>query len=59
MAESGKGHVFDFDAEKCARCGMTRAQFDDRGEPPCIGRPVVPEVDEPDGHHEFARPDDE
>ena len=56
MAEQVKGHLFDFDTEKCKRCGMTRTQFEDRGEPPCTGHPE-PADDEPGQDHRFARPD--
>jgi hypothetical protein len=32
-----KGHRFDFDRDKCMRCGMTRGQWEDAGEPRCDG----------------------
>jgi hypothetical protein len=32
------GHAFDFDRGVCVRCGMTREQYEDSGEPRCKGK---------------------
>ncbi len=31
------GHSFDFITEVCAKCGMTRAKYEDSGRPRCAG----------------------
>ena len=36
------GHAFDFNRGVCEKCGMTREQFEDNGEPRCKGRPSQP-----------------
>jgi hypothetical protein len=33
------GHIFDHITGVCAKCGMTRTQYDDNGEPRCPGPP--------------------
>jgi hypothetical protein len=33
-----KGHAFNFETDICARCGMTRRQYEDAGEPNCTGK---------------------
>jgi hypothetical protein len=40
MATQTKGHEFDFDHDRCVRCGMTRTEFEDAGEPQCTGQQV-------------------
>jgi hypothetical protein len=47
---SAGGHAFD-DGEKCAKCGMTRKQFDDNPKR-CTGR-------QPDIHERLPIPDDD
>jgi hypothetical protein len=34
-AKPEKGHVFDFDTEVCAKCGMTKEHYEYNGKPPC------------------------
>jgi len=34
------GHAFDFNRDVCAKCGMTREQYEDNGNPPCKGKPA-------------------
>jgi len=29
------GHEFDFKTGVCAKCGMTREAYEDKGHPPC------------------------
>jgi hypothetical protein len=31
------GHIFDFDTDKCKKCGMTREHYEDNGKPACKG----------------------
>lgn len=33
------GHNFAFGNDVCTKCGMTRTQFQDGGEPKCQGKP--------------------
>jgi hypothetical protein len=37
-----RGH-HEFSNDVCAKCGMTRKQYDDSGKPRCKGNPEVPE----------------
>lgn len=32
------GHAFDFSAGVCAKCDMTREDYQDKGQPACTGR---------------------
>jgi hypothetical protein len=53
-----KGQAFNFDTEICVRCGVTRTQFQDTGEPPCTGRKADPVDEKRRTHHEIARDDE-
>lgn len=33
-------HAWATDRSKCAICGMAREHYEDRGKPPCRGRPA-------------------
>jgi hypothetical protein len=45
------GHAFGFTDDVCAKCGMTRPQFEDNGKPRCTGR-------KPDKREPMSIPDD-
>jgi hypothetical protein len=32
------GHEFQFHNDVCAKCGMKRKNYEDRGKPPCSGK---------------------
>jgi hypothetical protein len=38
MPEHVNGHIFNFDPEICARCGLGREAVRDMGDPRCSGR---------------------
>lgn len=40
--KSEGGHHFDFDTDKCTKCGMTRETYEDNGRPACTGLPQSP-----------------
>jgi hypothetical protein len=41
MARLENGHAFDFEADKCVKCGMSRERYDDNGKPACKGQKKV------------------
>lgn len=46
------GHAFDFSTGVCAKCDMTRENYEDNGEPACTGR-------KPEKREAFRIPDDD
>lgn len=38
------GHVFDFDTDKCVKCGMSRERYEDNGKPSCKQPPTYEQV---------------
>jgi hypothetical protein len=44
------GHAFDFSTGVCAKCDMTREDYQDKGQPACTGR-------KPDKREAFHVPD--
>jgi hypothetical protein len=36
------GHYFDFNTERCVKCGMSRVHYEDKGQPRCSGKKPEP-----------------